>query len=85
MCIIFVDAHLHDIQGGLVANVGEWDGNGGVGDGMPFEELVPDVSKGGFPVDHEVENAAQGPDITGTTHLREGDYASVESYVELHQ
>ncbi len=61
---------MHYVNDDCVAAVGESNGDGGVCDGVPLAEFVPDVFEWCLPVDHEVENAAKGPDITWSPHLQ---------------
>ena len=62
--------HLHHIQDSLVVDFREGNGYTGVGDSVPFLHLVLDVLEWGPSVHHEVEDAPQRPDVTGSTHLQ---------------
>ena len=62
--------YLHDDECFCAADLGEWNGNSWVSDCLPFLQLVLDVLEGSSAVDHLVEDAAEGPNVTGSTNLR---------------
>jgi len=65
------ETFLHHIQDSLVVDFREGNGYTGVGNSVPFHHLVIDVLEWSPSVHHEVEDAPQRPDVTGSTHLKE--------------
>ena len=63
------ETSLHHIDHSRISTVWERDRDGGISDGVPFVKFVFDVFKWCPAIDHQIEDASEGPDITWSANL----------------
>ena len=60
--------YLHDVQGSCITDVGEGYSHGGIDNCLQFVEFLVPIERC-LTVKQLIQNATQGPDVTGTSHL----------------